>query len=458
MKTLRITRFCMLTLNVLVLVCSSFNAFSANAKLCLDSQLNPSGQQEINAEKKFLNLVSGQDYVLSLEVTSLTPTVNLVADDGTALQSLSIVQPSLYSFNLTASGTSIVLTIQSLSGKKQPTAICIDNLLLQAVNQQVVTTIYKEPVHDYRYAFQGQEKDDELKQGIGNSYAYTYRMHDPRLGRFLSIDPLASKYPYYSTYAFSGNRVIDAFELEGLEPVKGDKFYGNNLLFLSNDLYNTVHTEERDMANENWIANVPATYSDVVTYMSDLKKSKIKVNNVAIQSHGITYPDNTAGLIADKGSKYSFTMSTDGQEIDENAINSFIQISEIGLEKVLDSDPGAKDWYNTVGRYVHHLQMIMDGIEKGGSIVFLACDIGKDEAFVKSLYKLSGERLNVYANTGITNNGLGSGVAVLDMSFISNVEDKGWIKIGPNTEGEAQAVGGDDNQIQFSRSGKPIKP
>ena len=44
-------------------------------------------------------------------------------------------------------------------------------------------------------------------------------MHDPRIGRFLSIDPLASKYPYYSTYAFSGNRVIDMVELEGLEPV-----------------------------------------------------------------------------------------------------------------------------------------------------------------------------------------------------------------------------------------------
>jgi RHS repeat-associated protein len=69
----------------------------------------------------------------------------------------------------------------------------------------------------YRYGFQGQEKDDELK-GEGNSLNYTFRMHDPRVGRFFAVDPLTKKYPFYSPYAFSGNRVIDARELEGLEP------------------------------------------------------------------------------------------------------------------------------------------------------------------------------------------------------------------------------------------------
>ncbi|MEZ4830182.1 MAG: hypothetical protein R3C61_28445 [Bacteroidia bacterium] len=35
----------------------------------------------------------------------------------------------------------------------------------------------------------------------------------------MSGDPLAAKYPFYSPYAFSGNRVLDAVELEGAEPV-----------------------------------------------------------------------------------------------------------------------------------------------------------------------------------------------------------------------------------------------
>jgi RHS repeat-associated protein len=68
----------------------------------------------------------------------------------------------------------------------------------------------------YRYSFQGQEHDDEVK-GEGNSVNYKYRMHDPRIGRFFAIDPLASEYTHNSPYAFSENRVIDGIELEGRE-------------------------------------------------------------------------------------------------------------------------------------------------------------------------------------------------------------------------------------------------
>jgi RHS repeat-associated protein len=68
----------------------------------------------------------------------------------------------------------------------------------------------------YRYGFQGQEKDDEVK-GEGNSLNYTYRMHDARVGRFFAVDPLFRKYAWNSPYSFSSNRVLDRNELEGLE-------------------------------------------------------------------------------------------------------------------------------------------------------------------------------------------------------------------------------------------------
>ena len=60
----------------------------------------------------------------------------------------------------------------------------------------------------YRYGFQGQERDDEIK-GEGNSLNYKYRMHDPRIGRFFAVDMLEKDYPWNSPYAFSENRVID---------------------------------------------------------------------------------------------------------------------------------------------------------------------------------------------------------------------------------------------------------
>ena len=60
--------------------------------------------------------------------------------------------------------------------------------------------------------------DDEIK-GKGNSVNYKYRMHDPRVGRFFAVDPLASQFPHYAPYSFSGNRVIHKIELEGMEDI-----------------------------------------------------------------------------------------------------------------------------------------------------------------------------------------------------------------------------------------------
>jgi uncharacterized protein (TIGR02594 family) len=68
----------------------------------------------------------------------------------------------------------------------------------------------------YRYGFNGIEKDNEI-YSEGNAYSFEYRIHDARLGRFLSVDPLAKTYPWNSPYAFAENRVIDGIDLEGLE-------------------------------------------------------------------------------------------------------------------------------------------------------------------------------------------------------------------------------------------------
>jgi RHS repeat-associated protein len=69
--------------------------------------------------------------------------------------------------------------------------------------------------NSYRYGFQGQEKDDELK-GEGNSLNYTFRMHDPRVGRFFATDPLEAEFPWNSPYVFSENMVLQFVEVDGL--------------------------------------------------------------------------------------------------------------------------------------------------------------------------------------------------------------------------------------------------
>lgn len=69
----------------------------------------------------------------------------------------------------------------------------------------------------YRYGFNGKENDNEVK-GEGNQQDYGFRIYDPRLGRFLSVDPLTDEYPWYTPYQFAGNDVIRHIDLDGLEP------------------------------------------------------------------------------------------------------------------------------------------------------------------------------------------------------------------------------------------------
>ncbi|MFT6338045.1 MAG: RHS repeat-associated protein [Halioglobus sp.] len=68
----------------------------------------------------------------------------------------------------------------------------------------------------YRFAFNGMEQDSEVS-GSGNSYDYGFRIYNPRLGKFLSVDPLTSSYPWYTPYQFAGNRPIEMIDLDGLE-------------------------------------------------------------------------------------------------------------------------------------------------------------------------------------------------------------------------------------------------
>jgi RHS repeat-associated protein len=68
----------------------------------------------------------------------------------------------------------------------------------------------------YKYGFNGKENDNEVK-GEGNQQDYGMRIYDPRLGRFLSVDPISKEYPELTPYQFASNTPIWAIDLDGLE-------------------------------------------------------------------------------------------------------------------------------------------------------------------------------------------------------------------------------------------------
>ncbi len=67
-----------------------------------------------------------------------------------------------------------------------------------------------------RYRFCGKERDEE--SGL---YYYGARYYACWSCRFVSIDPLAGEYPFYTPYQYAGNRPINFIDLDGLEPGGG---------------------------------------------------------------------------------------------------------------------------------------------------------------------------------------------------------------------------------------------
>jgi RHS repeat-associated protein len=79
----------------------------------------------------------------------------------------------------------------------------------------------------YRFGYNGMELNPEVS-GDGNSYTTEFRQYDPRLGRWLSLDPLMAQFPWMSPYvAFDNNPVfyVDPLGLKGDKPVKNVIYY-----------------------------------------------------------------------------------------------------------------------------------------------------------------------------------------------------------------------------------------
>ncbi|MBV7530992.1 hypothetical protein KW844_12860 [Chitinophaga sp. sic0106] len=57
------------------------------------------------------------------------------------------------------------------------------------------------------------------------------RIYDPRVGDFLSLDPLAATYPFYSPYLYAGNSPIRFIHTAGAGPGNAIQLFVNILLY-----------------------------------------------------------------------------------------------------------------------------------------------------------------------------------------------------------------------------------
>jgi RHS repeat-associated protein len=110
-----------------------------------------------------------------------------------------------------------------LADIRQSTDYSPFGVLLAKRDLRLTDPVTSNPIARGRFGFNGMEMDDELKLD-GNSYDFGARFLDPRLGRWLTIDPLTKKFPSHSPYCFTINNPILYVDPDG-----NDVGFGNRI-------------------------------------------------------------------------------------------------------------------------------------------------------------------------------------------------------------------------------------
>jgi len=80
--------------------------------------------------------------------------------------------------------------------------------------------------NEYAYSFNGKRDDEET-----GTQDYGMRIYNPSLGRFLTVDPITSKFPMLTPFQFASNNPIWMIDLDGLEgmipepPMEDDELF-----------------------------------------------------------------------------------------------------------------------------------------------------------------------------------------------------------------------------------------
>ena len=182
---------------------------------------------------------------------------------------------------------------------------------------------------NYRYGFNGQENDNEVK-GVGNSVEFKFRIYDPRLGRFMSTDPLEKEYPWNSPYAFAENRPIDGMDLEGKEWSSSGKVFNwmtgkteiNYTIKLkvstSSDVvkgkdFENAKAKILKTASENLSnKNASGSYDDPVVNVDIVESNKASITTKFIDANGDDDNGTTETIGNTKNNKVEVAISRDG--------------------------------------------------------------------------------------------------------------------------------------------------
>ncbi|MGV3609450.1 MAG: RHS repeat-associated core domain-containing protein [Fluviicola sp.] len=168
---------------------------------------------------------------------STSPTAGVT---GSPIATITNPASGMVSYSFTTGSTINYVWINLKKNSTESTSYNIDNLQISTVASPYMAMVvmtsdyypygYQMPdrhINDpsYRYGYNGMEKNAEM-YGEGNEYSTEFRQYDPRLGRWMSLDPLMAEFPDVSPYVAFGDNPIFFTDPEGLKPrgkADGDK-------------------------------------------------------------------------------------------------------------------------------------------------------------------------------------------------------------------------------------------
>jgi len=165
---------------------------------------------------------------------------------------------------------------------------------------------------EYRYGFNGMEKDDEVK-GVGNSYTTMWRQYDPRLGRWLSLDPVFK--PFISPYNSMSNNPISR-----IDPSGDDDYFNSKGEFLFRDNKKTDYVKVIIWHREYSLTSMNIPFKESKGDISQEALMNI-VNHYALENKVSRVKEGADVMVNDHSDKLSIYVKKDfhngGYKIDE---------------------------------------------------------------------------------------------------------------------------------------------
>ncbi|MCH2223889.1 MAG: RHS repeat-associated core domain-containing protein [Crocinitomicaceae bacterium] len=208
--------------------CNGASNTVSNGSLILQASVNAGSGNWAACARQFITgtyIQPGDVVHVEVDVESIDfPVAGLYFGQGTGVNGLYFnqLQVGSNSFTFTAqhllSNVAIIVNSAQGSGNHQ---VVVNSI--KVWKEESVTVACQGYINnDYRYAYNGMEVDNEVS-GNGNHYDYGARMYNPRLGRFLSLDPKMDQYPFMSPYCYAANNPILYIDENGEGPIIGWK-------------------------------------------------------------------------------------------------------------------------------------------------------------------------------------------------------------------------------------------